>query len=113
MERERPEAWTDSCGEIPAESAYDIIGYVPLDCPLENVPSYAVSALKQYPREEVRKLTESVGNYNVHDVGKQQISDVLNATLDSKEFNASVTKNDAQVSVAADIGHASTRKRRK
>lgn len=91
-------------GKYNANDAYDIVGYVPLDCPLEEVPAYAVKALRQYPREEVRKLADTVGNYNVHDVGKQQVADVLNATLDSPDFNASVTKNSAAVSVVSDIG---------
>jgi hypothetical protein len=90
-------------GEYPAESAFDIIGFIPLDCPVDAIPAYAVKALRNYPREEVRKLTDGVGRYNAVDVAKQQVETVLNDTLGGDALNDSVSATPGRVSVATDI----------
>lgn len=78
-------------GQYPADAAYDIIGYIPLDCPVDSIPAYAVKALTHYPRDEVRKLVEGVGRYNAVDVAKQQVETVLNDTLGGSELGQSVS----------------------
>lgn len=69
-------------GEISRESAYDIIGYLPLDCTVEQAPSYIEAHLKHYPKEEIRKLHASVTHWNDVTVPAQQVAALLADTLD-------------------------------
>lgn len=68
--------------EISPDSAYDIIGYLPLDCPLEQAADYARKALKAYPIEDIRRLAERVSSWNNTVVPEQQITEVIVGTMD-------------------------------
>lgn len=69
-------------GDISQTSAFDIIGYLPADCPLDQAGAYVEASLKHYPRDEVRRLCERVSKWNATEVPAQQVQEVLSATLD-------------------------------
>lgn len=51
-------------GQTDPASAYDIIGYLPLDCSPEEAPAYLERVLRQYPKDEVRNMADYVQQYN-------------------------------------------------
>ena len=51
-------------GETNPDSAYDIIGYLPLDCPVDEAPAYLERMLRQYPKDEIRNMADYVQQYN-------------------------------------------------
>lgn len=69
--------------EIGPESAYDIVGYLPIDCSLDQAPGYIERSLKEYPREEVSKLRERMNHWNTVEVPKAQTEEALASSLDS------------------------------
>lgn len=68
--------------EISPDAAYDIIGYLPTDCPIDQAGAYVENALKQYPRDEVRKVRERMHKWNEVDKPKEQMNEVLTDTMD-------------------------------
>jgi hypothetical protein len=68
--------------EIGPEAAYDIIGYLPLTCPVEQAAGYVQRALKSYPIEEIRKLADKVSAWNSTEIPKQQVASLITDTLD-------------------------------
>lgn len=68
--------------EISKESAFDIIGYLPVDCSLMDAAGYVENAFKNYPKEEVRKMAASMRHWNEVEVPKQQTEQVISDSLD-------------------------------
>lgn len=52
-------------GSLDPQSAFDIVGYLPMDCPLDSAPAYLQRAFRDYPRAEVQQLTERVTRFNM------------------------------------------------
>lgn len=69
-------------GEIPREAAYDIIGYLPLQCPVEQAAAYVETHLKNYPREEVSKLRAQMTHWNDVEMPAQQVQALVADTLE-------------------------------
>lgn len=69
--------------EVSRESAYDIIGYLPLDCPADQAAAYIERAFKAYPKEEIQKLAQSVAHWNEVEIPKQQTAQLVTDTLDT------------------------------
>lgn len=51
-------------GQTDPASAYDIIGYLPLACRVDEAPAYLERMLRQYPKDEVRNMADYVQQYN-------------------------------------------------
>lgn len=69
--------------EISRESAYDIIGYLPIDCSVEQAASYVEQHLRNYPLEHVRALHASMQRWNESEVPTQQISALVSESVDA------------------------------
>lgn len=72
-------------GEIGPESAYDIIGNLPVGCSVDEAAGYIENTLKQYPVEEIRKLRARMTHYNEQEIPKAQVADVASAALEDFE----------------------------
>ena len=81
--------------EISPDAPYDIIGYLPTDCPIDQAGAYVANALKQYPRDEVRKVRERMHKWNEVDKPKEQMNEGLTHTMNA---------------TAADRGHKNPRR---
>jgi len=68
--------------EIPRDAAYDIIGYLPIDCPLDQAAGYIETHLKNYPIEEIRRLHRKTVAWNATEIPKQQVAQLVTDTLD-------------------------------
>lgn len=81
-ENDRRRAWIKEQQYDPA-SAYDIIGWLPLDCPVEQAPSLVERFLRTATKEEYRKIAERVQAYNddapLRDAVEEAIAEVLDA----------------------------------
>jgi len=69
--------------EIPPASAFDIIGYLPADCPLDQAGGYVEASLRSYPREEIQRAYQRMQRWNEVDVPTAQVQDVLTDTMDA------------------------------
>lgn len=51
-------------GSIDPAKAFDIVGYLPMDCPLEQAPAYLERMMRTYPKEEVQRMADAVSTFN-------------------------------------------------
>ena len=70
-------------GQTDPASAYDIIGYLPLDCSPEEAPAYLERVLRQYPKDEVRNMADHVHAYNAEAPVAAAIEEALTKALES------------------------------
>lgn len=63
-------------------SAFDIIGYLPLDCGMDQAAPYLEKMLRDYPREDVRRMVDDVSKWNAQDAGKAEVEQAVAEVLD-------------------------------
>lgn len=73
---------TVQSGETDPAFAWDIVGYLPLTCSVEEAPAYLERTLRTYPREEVSRLCTKVADWNVSGVLAETTTAVIEATRD-------------------------------
>ena len=64
--------WTDNDARrewIRTESydpskAWDIIGYLPMDCPPDSAPGYLAKMFREYPRQDVNRMLDAMDALN-------------------------------------------------
>ena len=74
--------WVREGKQDPA-SAYDTVGRLPLDCPLDQAASYIETALRDYPVEDVRKIMGRITHYNRVELPREQIAAAMAGTFDA------------------------------
>lgn len=70
-------------GETDPASAYDIIGYLPVDCPTDEAPAYLERTFRQYPKDEIRNMADHVLDYNAEAPVSAAIEEALTEALES------------------------------
>jgi hypothetical protein len=70
-------------GATDPASAYDIIGYLPVDCSADEAPSYLERTFRQYPKDEVRNMADHVHEYNATAPVDAAIEEALTEALES------------------------------
>lgn len=70
-------------GETPVDFAFDIIGYLPIECSVDEAPAYLERCLKSYPLAEIQALSFRIAHYNHDEPIKQAVDTVVNATKDA------------------------------
>ena len=70
-------------GKTDPASTYDIIGYLPIDCPVGEAPAYLERMLRQYPKDEVRNMADHVQQYNATAPVDAAIEEALTEALES------------------------------
>lgn len=66
-------------------SAFDIIGYLPLDCGLAEAAPYLERMLRTYPREDVQRMVDGVARWNEQDAGKADVEKAVAEVLDAPD----------------------------
>jgi hypothetical protein len=61
-------------GVTDPKMAYDMVGYLPFGCSVDEAPGYIERSLKQYPREEVSKLCDRIHHYNRVEAPQAQVN---------------------------------------
>lgn len=82
-EPEDPRWATVQSGEISPERAFDIIGYLPMDCDADQAPAYLERMFRTWPAERVRNIANHIDRYNagvVADAADHALGEVLDAT---------------------------------
>jgi len=69
-------------GETDPASAYDIIGYLPVDCPTDEAPAYLERTFRQYPKDEIRNMADHVLDYNAQAPVAEAIEAALTEALE-------------------------------
>ena len=69
-------------GETDPASAYDIIGYLPVDCPTDDAPAYLERTFRQYPKDEIRNMADHVLDYNAQAPVAEAIEAALTEALE-------------------------------
>ncbi len=64
-------------GDVDPDGAYDIVGYLPFGCSVEDAPGYIDRSLRQYPVEEIRRIADRTTEYNKTEVPKQQVAEMV------------------------------------
>lgn len=78
-------------GKVNPEDAYDIIGWLPAECSLDEAPAYISRMIAMYPREDVRKALDRMEAWNATEGGKEEMEEVLNELADDN-FGLEVPK---------------------
>ena len=55
--------WIQTEAYDPAK-AYDIIGYLPMDCPPDMAPAYLAKMFREFPREDVNRMLDAMDALN-------------------------------------------------
>lgn len=68
-------------GHTDPLSAYDIIGYLPMACGIDEAPGYLERMFRQYPKDEVRNIADAVLRHNaevpVNEAAEQALAEAL------------------------------------
>lgn len=70
-------------GQTDPASAYDIIGYVPVECSVDEAPAHLERVFRQYPKDEVRTMADYVQQYNASAPVDAAIEEALVEALES------------------------------
>lgn len=46
--------------EMSPDGAFDNIGYLPLDCPVESAPAFLATRMRRHQREDVRRMADAM-----------------------------------------------------
>jgi len=71
---------TVQSGEISPDRAFDIIGYLPLDCPADQAPPYLERMFRTWPNAKVQRMADKVNSFNAgvaSDMAEQALAEVL------------------------------------
>jgi len=82
-EPEDPRWATVQSGEISPERAFDIIGYLPMLCSVDEAPGYLERTFRQYPKDEVRRMADFVEQFNATQPISQAADAALTEALDT------------------------------
>lgn len=69
-------------GETDPASTYDIIGYLPVDCGIDEAPAHLERVLRMYPKDEVRNMADHVQAYNETSATNSALESALTEALE-------------------------------
>lgn len=72
-------------GEIRPDADFDIIAWLPLDCPVAEAAAYVERAVKHYPREDIQNLTNRLHHYNAVEAPAENWREVEAAVMTRAE----------------------------
>lgn len=69
-------------GSVDPSKAFDIVGYLPMDCRVEEAPAYLERMLRSFPKEEVAALADRVTAFNDQQALRPQVEAAVADILD-------------------------------
>jgi len=69
--------------EIGGGASYSILGWLPLDCPIDQAPNYLERFLRTATEDSTRDLLAHVSRYNTEVLPAAQVDEALQAVLGS------------------------------
>jgi hypothetical protein len=83
---ENDRRWAEvQSGEVDPARAHDIVGYLPMDCSVDEAPAHLHRVMRTYPKEEVAALADRVLRFNETQALEQQVNAVLQELTDSPD----------------------------
>jgi hypothetical protein len=73
-------------GQMAADADYDILTWLPLDCPVDQAAGYVERALAHHPREDIKSLVSRVHHYNAEaavDANWREVETAVMTTAES------------------------------
>lgn len=77
--------------EIGGDATYSILGWLPLDCPVDQAPSFIERFLRTSTQESVRNLTQYVNRYN-ESAPQVAVEEALTAVFEQGDPSATKPK---------------------
>lgn len=71
--------------EVNPNRSIDIVGYLPMDCSLDEAPAHLAKSLRQFPKEEVRRIADYVVEFNEHEALRPAVEAALIEVLDNPD----------------------------
>lgn len=87
-----PKWRTVQSGEVAPDRAWDILGWLPMDCPLDTAPPLIERMLRTFPNEDVQKLANAVGEWNEEKAGQAEVEAAIAEVLDMPDPSATAPK---------------------
>lgn len=81
-ESDRRWEWVQEQNYDPTRT-FDIIGYLPKDCSLDEAAPYLERMLRTYPRDDVRNMVDKVAKWNEEEAGRADVEQAVAEILDS------------------------------
>ena len=70
---------------VDPDSTYDIVGWLPAGCALDEAPAFVSNSLRTFPRADVQSLVSRMERWNEEKAGgREETSDVLAELTDNK-----------------------------
>lgn len=79
-------------GELNPNRTYDIIGYLPMDCPLDDAPGHIARVFRQSRREEVQRMADAVEAHNASAPVAAQVEQAIAEVLDQVDPSEALPK---------------------
>ncbi len=74
---------TIQSNEVDPSRSMDIVGYLPMTCSPDEAPAYLEKSFREYPVDEVRRLTDFVSQYNAVQPAEQAMQEAIAEVLDN------------------------------
>ena len=74
--------------EVSPDRAFDILGWLPMDCPLDEAPALIERMLRTFPSEDVQKLANAVQGWNDTKAGQAEVEQAIAEVLDMPDPSA-------------------------
>lgn len=74
------------------DRTFDIIGYLPKECPVDQAAGYLEKMMRTYPREDVHRMANAVNKWNDEEAGKADVEKAVAEILDSPDPSRMVQK---------------------
>ena len=74
--------------DIDPNRSMDIIGYLPMDCPLDQAPAYMGKVLRQFPRADVQRIADRMAEFNLSAPLKTAVEEAIAEVLDRPDPSA-------------------------
>lgn len=71
--------------DLDPDKAYDIVGYLPMNCPVDEAPAYLERSLRTFPREDIQRMVQDVAQYNATAPLAQAAEQALSEVLDQRD----------------------------
>lgn len=71
--------------DLDPDKAYDIVGYLPMQCPVEEAPAYLERSLRSFPKAEIQRMADFVQQYNLGTPLQAVVDEALGDVLDQMD----------------------------
>lgn len=71
--------------DLDPDKAFDIVGYLPMECSVDQAPAYLERSLRTFPREDIQRMVQDIENFNLTAPTAQAVDAAIAEVLDSAD----------------------------